>query len=73
MPMIGNEVLVHRQGAEEEIDWQAESARRCWRDQMQDTVQDGHVLVWRDYVDAIPLHSDAIFDLGNLHAGGTLE
>jgi hypothetical protein len=40
-------LLVLRQGAEEEINWQAQSARGCRFEQMQDPAQDGHVLVRR--------------------------
>ena len=66
-------LLVLRQGAEEEINRQAQPARRRRFEQVQHAVQDGHVLVRRDHIDAVRLHPGAILDLDDLHAGGALE
>ena len=66
-------LLVLRQGAEEEINRQAQSARRRRIEQVQNPVQDGHVLVRRDHIDAVRLNRGAILDLDDLHAGGALE
>ncbi len=66
-------ILVLRQGAEEEIDRQAQPAGRRRLEQVQDPVQDGHVLVRRDHIDAIGLDPRAILDLDDFHAGGALQ
>jgi hypothetical protein len=66
-------LLVLRQGAEEEINRQAQSARRCRFEQVQDSVQDGHVFVRRDHIDPVRLDQGAILDLDHSHAGGALE
>ncbi len=66
-------LLVLRQGAEEKINRQAQPARRRRFEQMQDAVQDGHVLVRRDHIDAVRLDQGAILDLDHFHAGGALE
>ena len=66
-------LLVLRQGAEEEINRQAQPARRRRLEQVQDPVQDGHVLVRRDHIDAVRPHPGAILDLDDFHAGGALE
>ena len=66
-------LLVLRQRAEEEINRQPQPARRGRLEQMQDAVQDGHVLVRRDHIDAIRPDRGAILDLDHFHAGGALE
>ena len=48
LPVLG-------QGAEEEIDRQAQAAGRRRLEQVQHPVQDGHVLVRRDHIDAVRL------------------
>jgi hypothetical protein len=42
-------------------------------EQVQHTVQDGHVFVWRYHIDAIRLDLHPVPDLENLHAGDPLE
>ena len=66
LPVLG-------QGAEEEINRQTQSARRRRFEQVQHPVQDGHVLVGRDHIDAVRLDPRAVLDLDDLHAGGALE
>ncbi len=66
-------LLVMRQGAEEEINRQAQAARRDSIEQVQTPVQDGHVLVRRDHIDAVRLNPRAVLDLEDLHAGCALE
>ena len=66
-------LLVLRQGAEEKINRQAQPARRGRFEQMQHAMQDGHVLVRRDHIDAVRLDQGAILDLDDFHAGGALE
>jgi hypothetical protein len=66
-------LLVLRQGAEKEINRQAQPARRRRFEQVQHAVQDGHVLVRRDHIDAVRLDRRAILDLHHLHAGGALQ
>ena len=64
---------VLRQGAEEKIDRQAQPAGCRWLEQVQDPVQDGHVFVRRDHIDAVRSHPGAILDLDDFHAGGALK
>ena len=52
LPVVG-------QGAEEEIDREAQAAGRRRLEQVQHAVQDGHVLVGRDHVDAVRLDPHA--------------
>ena len=59
---------VLRQRAEEKIDRQAQPARRGRLEQVQDAMQDGHVLVRRDHIDAVRPHRGAVLDLDHLHA-----
>ena len=66
LPVIG-------QGAEEEIDGQAQAPGRHRREQVQHTVQDGHVPVRRDHIDAVRLDVGAILDLDDLHGGAALQ
>ena len=66
-------LLVLRQGAEKEINGQAQSARRGWFEQMQNSMQDGHVLVWRDHINAVRFDQGAVLDLDYFHAGDALE
>ncbi len=61
------------QRAEEEINRQAQSARRDGIEQVQGAVQDGHVLVARDDIDAVRLDPHAIFDLDDRHGRAALE
>ena len=66
-------LLVLRQGTEKEINRQAQPAWRRRLEQVQHPVQDGHVLVRRDRIDAVRSHRRAILDLDDLHAGRALE
>ena len=56
-------LLVIGQRAEEEINRQAQAARRDRIEQMQHSVQDGHVLVGRDDVDAVRFDAHPILHL----------
>ena len=64
---------VLRQGAEKQIDGQAQPARRRRLEQVQNPVQDGHVPVRRNHIDAVRLDPRAILDLEYLHSGGAME
>ena len=66
-------LLILGEGAEEKIDRQAQPARGGRGEQMQDAVQNRHVLVRRNHIDAIGLDRGAIFDLDDLHAGAALK
>jgi len=66
-------LLILRQGAEEKIDRQAQPARRHGFEQVQHSVQDGHVLVRRDHINAVRANPGAVLDLKHLHAGAALE
>ena len=61
-------LLVLRQGAEEEIDRQAQAAGRRRLEQVQNPVQDGHVFVRRDHIDAVRPDPGSILDLDDFHA-----
>ena len=61
------------QGAQKEINRQPQPARRGRIEQVQDPVQDGHVLVRRNHIDALRLNPGAVLDLHHLHAGGALQ
>ena len=61
--------LVLGQGAEEEVDRQAQAARRGRFQQVQRAIQKGHVVVGRDDVGAVGLHRHPVLDLEDLHAG----
>ena len=60
LPVLG-------QGAEEKIDRQAQSAGRRRLEQVQHPVQDGHVLVGGDHIDAVRLDLHPVLDLDDLH------
>ncbi len=66
LPVLG-------QGAEEEIDRETQAAGRRRLEQVQHTVQNGHVLVGGDHIDAVRLDLHPVPDLENLHPGGALE
>jgi hypothetical protein len=66
-------LLILRQGTEEEINRQAQSARRNRFEQVQDPMQDGHVLIGRDHINAIRLDQGTILDLDHFHARVALE
>ena len=66
-------LLILRKGTKEQIDGQAQPAWRRRFEQVQETVQDGHVTVRRNHIDAVRPDLRAILDLDDLHAGGTLE
>ena len=66
-------LLILRQRAEEKINRQPHPAHGGRLEQVQDAVQDGHVLVRRDHIDAVRPHWGAVLDLDHLHAGGALE
>ena len=66
LPVVG-------QGAEEEIDRQAQAPGRRRVEQVQHPVQDGHVLVGRDHVDVVRLDLHPVLDLDDRHGGGALE
>ncbi len=61
------------QGAEEKIDRQAQPPRGCRLQQVQHPVQDGHVLVGRDHMDAVRCDPLAVPHLHDRHAGCALE
>ena len=64
---------VVRQGAEEEIDRQAEPPGGRRIEQVQRPMEDGHVLVGGDHVDPVRFDLHAVPDLDDLHGGGALE
>jgi hypothetical protein len=66
-------LLVVGQRTEKEIDRQAQAARHNRIEQVQHSVQDGHVLVGRDDVDAVPFDARPILYLYNGHGGAALE
>ncbi len=66
LPVLG-------QGAQEEIDGEAQAAGRRRFEQVQHPVQDRHVLVGGDHVDAVRLDLHPVLDLDNLHGGDALE
>ena len=66
-------MLVLRQRAKQEIDWQAVPARRGGCQQLQRAVQKRHVAVRRDDVGAVHLHLHAVLHLKHLHAGVALD
>jgi len=66
-------LLIIGQGAEEEINRQAQTARLERNKQMEHTVQDGHILVGRDDVDTVRFEEHPILGLKNLHVRATLE
>ena len=66
-------LLVIRQGAEEEINRQTQTVLSAAIEQVQTSVEDGHLLVRRDHVDAGRLNSGAVLDLKDLHRRGALE
>jgi len=65
--------LVVRQGAEEEVDGEAQAPGRRRDEQVERTVKDGHILVWRYHIDVVRLDRSAVLDLDDLHGGGALE
>ena len=66
-------VLVLGQGAEEEVNRQAQAARRGRFQQLQRAVQKGHVPVGRNDVGAVGLDRHPVLDLEDLHAGVALD
>ena len=66
LPVLG-------QGAQEEIDGETQAAGRRRFEQVQHAVQNGHVLVGGDHIDAVRLDPHPVPDLKNLHRGGALE
>ena len=66
-------LLILRQRAEEKINRQPHPARRGRLEQVQDSVQDGHVLVRRNHINAFRPHRGAVLDLDHLHPRDTLE
>ena len=66
LPVIG-------QGAQKEINRETQAAGRCRFEQVQYAVQNGHVLVGGNNINAVWFDPHAVFDLKNLHRGGTLE
>ena len=71
-PMLRSLPVV-RQGAEEEVDGQAQTPGRRRVEQVERPVEDGHVLVWRYHIDVVRLDRRAVLDLDDLHGGGALE
>ncbi len=61
------------QGAQKEINREAQTAWRRRLEQMQYSVQNGHVLVGGNNINAVWLDPHSIFDLKNLHRGGALK
>ena len=59
---------VQRQGAEEKVNGQVLSARGGEFQELERAVQDGHVAIRRDDVDAVRLHRHPVFHLENRHA-----
>jgi len=66
-------LLILRQGAEKQIDGQAQSARCRRLKQVQKTVQNGHIPVRRNHINSVPQDLRAILDLGDFHRRGALE
>ena len=64
---------VVRQGAEEEVDGQAQTPGRGRIEQVECAVEERHVLVGRYHVDAVRLDYCAVLDLDDRHGGGALE
>ena len=66
LPVLG-------QGAEEKIDGETQAAGSRRLEQVQHAVQNGHVLVGWDHIDAVRLDPHPVLDLEYLHPGGALE
>ncbi len=66
LPVVGER-------AKKEIDRESQTAGCRRIEQVQHTVQNGHVLVGGDHIDAIRSDPHPVFDLKNLHCGGTPE
>ena len=64
---------VVRQGAEEEVDGQAQTPGRRRIEQVEYPVEDGHILVGWYHIDVVRLDCRAVLDLDDLHGGGALE
>ena len=64
---------VFGQRAQKEINGETQAAGRRRFEQMQHTVQNGHVLVGRNHIDAVGFDPHPVSDLKNLHRGGALE
>ena len=64
---------VLRQRAEEEVDRQAQTARRTRFQQLQLPVQQSQVPVWRNDVDAVGLHLHSVLHQEHRHAGVPLD
>ena len=62
-------VLILGQGSEEKVDGHPQTARRVWLQQLQATVQKGHVAVGRNDVSAVGLDLHTVLNLIDLHAG----
>jgi hypothetical protein len=71
-PMLRDRAVIG-QGAEKEIDRQAQPPG-CGRfQQVQHTVQDGHVLIGRNHIDAVRRDPQTVLDLHDRHGGCALE
>ena len=64
---------VVRQGAEEEVNGQAQAPGRRRVEEVQYPVEDGYVLVGRYHIDVVRLNYRAVLHLYDLHGGGALE
>jgi hypothetical protein len=56
-----------------DIDRQTKAAGFCRFEQVQYSMQDGHLLVRGDYINTVRFNTHPVPDLKNLHHGGTLE
>ena len=66
LPVLG-------QRAEEEIDGETKPPGGSRLEEVQDTVEDGHIPVGRDHIDAVRLDTHPVPDLEHLHARRALE
>jgi len=69
----GQVMAVVGQGTQEEVHRQAQPARLRRGAQVQYSMQDGHVLVGRDHIDAVGPDLGVVFGLHDRHGGAPLE
>ena len=61
------------QSAEKEIDRETQAARRDWRKEVEDAVQDRHIFIGGDDINAVRLDLHPVFDLKDLHGRDPLQ
>ena len=57
-------MLVLSQRTKEEIDRKLMSSRLGWFEQLQSSVQQSHIMSWRNHVHIIRLNRHTVFDFG---------